>query len=220
MYSSLLVGVAGVEDGPLLLPLAPLLLAPLLAGPFEALPAGLDMVAIMLFGMVVRLFGMLLPILQAILLFVPILFAILPSIVVPWLFNCCDIFRMPTTSATKPARWVARKPRECNRDRLGFGRPSLARSAHALVFAHAPAVRAFFRSESATYGAFFRSLNQRRSSETLESVSDAIAQPAPCLGWVERCGPHELCWACWDWGLRAGRFLRPVCPPEYRITAP
>uniref|UniRef100_A0A2M4D5B0 Putative secreted protein n=1 Tax=Anopheles darlingi TaxID=43151 RepID=A0A2M4D5B0_ANODA len=38
---------------------------------------------------------MLLPMLQAMLLFVPRLFAILPCIVVPAAFNCCDIFRMP-----------------------------------------------------------------------------------------------------------------------------
>uniref|UniRef100_A0A2M3ZV99 Putative secreted peptide n=1 Tax=Anopheles braziliensis TaxID=58242 RepID=A0A2M3ZV99_9DIPT len=44
---------------------------------------------------VVRLLGMLLPMLQAMLLFVPRLFAILPCIVVPAAFNCCDIFRMP-----------------------------------------------------------------------------------------------------------------------------
>uniref|UniRef100_A0A182IR59 Uncharacterized protein n=1 Tax=Anopheles atroparvus TaxID=41427 RepID=A0A182IR59_ANOAO len=53
----LLVGVAGVDGGPLLLPLAPLPappLPPLPAGPLVVVPFGLDMVAIILFGMLAQ----------------------------------------------------------------------------------------------------------------------------------------------------------------------
>lgn len=101
------VGVAGVDGGPFPVapppPPPPLALLPLLAEPLVGWPGlGLAIVVvIILFGMlaqVVRLLGMLLPMLQAMLLLLfvtPRLFAILPCIVVPAAFNCCDIFRMP-----------------------------------------------------------------------------------------------------------------------------